>query len=834
CGQRLTPRPRRDLLRRLALDADRLVFLMPLGGGQWVPVSVPESAFAPLEDCVDHVAQPRLAAFAASSPRHRLEWESFEELDTSVRAKAEVRPPPAAAKATPGPRPRAAEPGWLERLQGKLFASKKPLPLVKVKVGDAVQRALPEDAAPPPPDATGRRPDLHERRSELEAKFVQTLDGRAADAGLLPELAGLHAQLGYAGDAAICWLNAIWDADEPPDFWIWGWLQSEKKLSRVLFGENELPRLVAATPSPSSVRLLAAAVTWHAKKSPGVLADQLGEFRLLLECHEDWLPVRSAWLAHAALATVADGDVLALARTRDRLAARLIQNGLSLELDVPSFVRFSGRDAGDRFQLVRDWLVKSRDLMHRWADQLTRNRPANYCRALPEEFPDRDGHCTKALVDLMLSWGLARLGERNTARQLTADARAQLAHAGDPVLNFLGEAFQFRINRALENAPSAGPLPPGLLAELDRLRQEPGGERQVLAPYRIDALRHLSRILEPTQHINPYRPPMVAGDAPKVDSAVAVAAAEAALARVPVNLGDARRYLEAALESAGDALHDRLDDVVRLAERFPDPLPSVLLLAKAFELAAARGDVTAAELLLPRLVRLFRGDGPRFGDLASRLQQPAPPDDPRGADAQRRLEALPGYCLRDLRRLGLTAEADSMLLPAVEWVLHRKPLEILRVTQPDTWPSALRAVLRLAGNWFADHDEDRAVTVLDSARKNLLYAPDLSPKERSALARSYAAALAHAPPRMALGRFEEMFRDLGGLYEERQTNSHYALQPLALVDAVVRAALSDHFTLGSAVRRWLDADEFRVRQRLQRDLNSALELGALRTRMSEL
>ena len=502
-------------------------------------------------------------------------------------------------------------------------------------------------------------------------------------------------------------------------------------------------------------------------KSAALLHDYLGEIRLLLETGEGWLPVRAAWLAQVGLARTAQGDVLALARTRDRLAARLIQNGLSLELDVPSFVRFSGRDAGERFQAVRDWLVRAHDLMHRWADQLTRNRPVHYCRALPEEYPDRDGHCTRAFIDLMLAWGLARLGERNTASRLAADARVALAHAADPVLNFLGEAFQFRIDQALENMVPGGPLPPRLLAELDRLRREPGGELQVVAPYRIDALRHLSRILEPSQHIDPYRPPLPGGAAPVLDSAAALAGAEAALCRLPADLTEARRLLEVALESTGASLRDRLDEVERLAERFADPLPAVLLLAKAFELAAARGDVGAAELLLPRLYRLFRGDGPRFGDMVQRLQKPVPPDDPHGTDHLRRLEALPGYCLRDLRRLGFADEAEALLEHAVDWVLHGKNLELLPISQPDSWPSALRAALRLAGNWFAERDADYAVTVLDFARKKLLYSPDLAAKERSALARSYAAALAHAPLRMALGRFEEMFR---GTWADYTTN----------------------------------------------------------------
>src|SRR5205814_1504458 len=161
--------------------------------------------------------------------------------------------------------------------------------------------------------------------------------------------------------------NALWEKDDPPDYWLWGWLQTEKKLGRLLFGENDFRQLLATTPSPASVRLLAASVVWHTQRRTEALNEFLGAIRVVLEANEHWLPVRAAWLAQVGLARVARGDVLALVRARDRLAARMAHSGLSLELDVPAFVRFSGRDAGDRFQAVRDWLVRARDLMHRWA-----------------------------------------------------------------------------------------------------------------------------------------------------------------------------------------------------------------------------------------------------------------------------------------------------------------------------------------------------------------------------------------------------------------------------------------------------------------------------------
>src|SRR5262249_45173364 len=175
-----------------------------------------------------------------------------------------------------------------------------------------------------------------------------------------------------------------------------------------------------------------------------------------------------------------------------------------------------------------------------------------------------------------------------------------------------------------------------------------------------------------------------------------------------------------------------------------------------------------------------------------------------------------------LRRLGFVDTAERMQTRAVEWVLGGKELAQLGRGPNLGWLSALRAVLHIAQDWFGGPHEDRGIIVLGFARKSLFYTPDLPTSQRLALAQAYAAAVTHAQPRVAQGRVEELFRDLPGLYDIRQTNTHFALSPLTLVDTVVRAAVSDDFTLGPTARRWLDEDEHRVRMRMQRDTASLL------------
>src|SRR5207249_2793326 len=79
---------------------------------------------------------------------------------------------------------------------------------------------------------------------------------------------------------------------------------------------------------------------------------------------ESKLGVRAAWLAALALARLAGGDLLGLARARDRLLDRLLAHGHSGELDLPGFLRFDR--AGDRYRKVRDRLLGLRELAQEW------------------------------------------------------------------------------------------------------------------------------------------------------------------------------------------------------------------------------------------------------------------------------------------------------------------------------------------------------------------------------------------------------------------------------------------------------------------------------------
>ena len=89
----------------------------------------------------------------------------------------------------------------------------------------------------------------------------------------------------------------------------------------------------------------------------------------------------------------------------------------------------------------------------------------------------------------------------------------------------------------------------------------------------------------------------------------------------------------------------------------------------------------------------------------------------------------------------------------------------------------------------------------------LLLEGDLPPIDQTALACTYAVALAPVPVAMALPRLEELFQVLERVHDSFTVTSHYSLSRLRLVESVVLTLASDEFTLGQRGHRWLEATQ---------------------------
>ncbi|HZU34835.1 MAG TPA: hypothetical protein VFA18_02940, partial [Gemmataceae bacterium] len=629
------------------------------------------------------------------------------------------------------------------------------------------------------------------------------------------ELARLHTALRHDHDSTVCWANAVWH-DGTTSSWYWDWFQAERidQHEGDLTG-TELDRLLERPHAPAATaRMLTAYLSWAVSmgQTPSGLRNRLGAVMQLVEKQETFLPVRVAWLGWVALARLAGGDALTLARARDRLLDRLYEHGLRPDQDLPGFLRFAGGAAGERFALVRTHLLKLRSIVGAWIDKDVL----------------RGGH-THAYADLLFAFGLACLRENRASQQLLLQAIDGLGER-DEVHTWLLDAYEFRITQAVEGKGHAAPLPSDLLERLeimDRTARDVAREQPELAShyklqrYKIDRLREHSRILEPHERIDPYRHWRGRQD-DELSHALAalpdIHDRERLLQRLTELLqkrawkhsrSPEARILVAALELAprlGETFACRLfDPVLSALAKLEAPLERALLLEKALFLAAHFDQTNWGQKFVTQFHQVI--------------------DAAHGSELANELETLLGEVFRGLRKLGMRDEISRLLERMADLTLQGRPLRSARGTRSDKeWARLLKVLLHVAAGWFYFGQPERAWPVMEEVRQ-LLFQGELIPIDQTALACAYVQVLGQATPHEAIPRLEELFLRIERVQDAFTTNTHYSLSRLDVIEAAVLALVHEDFLVDSGSRRWLDEDEFAVRQRIHADMRAALASG---------
>jgi hypothetical protein len=642
-----------------------------------------------------------------------------------------------------------------------------------------------------------------------------------------PQLASLNAQIKNVDDAGVCWMNALWERDEQAArAWSWNWFAAEAAdvpprqdsarsaprawVSRVLSAQaktrevagEDLDRLLALEePATADLRALAAYVSFAALQNPPsqALVSRIGQVSRFLEAHERLLPVRAVWLVWLHLTLLSRGDVLALARARDRLLERLYHNGLRPELDLPSFLRFAGQPTSQRFRAVRTWMTDLAGLSQDWIKK--------------EGLPNVTAQ-TPAYVDLVFAFGLARLGENDAARDLLARAKAVLG-TKDDAHSFLYGAFEHRIKQAVDGKPHTGALPNDQLEYLEHMER--------LLRYVVDRLRKHSHILEPDQRINPYRhwgarisdfEKQLAELTDLTDRNELAVRVDKLLREVPKGAkGNEQRarVLRAGLEAAPrigeEFARKMLEQTIPAYDALPEAkeiaalMEQATFLEKALFVAGHFGRVESVHPLVTRFQRMIQGQ--------------------KGPQALQAMNDLMAQCFRGLRKLGMRDEIELILRQMADLVLEGQEVKAIDFKKPEKAPG-LRALLKVAEGFYYFGRDSQAEPILQAAR-GVLLAGDQAPRDQTQLAVAYATAVGQAPVEVAQKRLEEIFRQLKGIKDTYTTSTHFSVSQLDVVEAVVRAVVSDDFTMGTQARRWLDDDEFLVRRRIHRDLRNVME-----------
>jgi hypothetical protein len=829
-GTRLHPQLRRDAVRGLlADDLDAVVWLTPTGDGSFTPESVPDAAFHPLEDWVDYVIETAHVPLKEWVESTRFDFQSF--------VCGDEKPP----------KPRDPGKGPKEPRGGKGGRDAEPLsgPTDGKKGGKEKGDGGPPVTTFVAEEVTKKKPnEWIAKRAELQAQFL-AVNG-ALDhpdrLALWPALAVANAGAGDPGEAALCWVNALWEQDEYTPECVTGWAQTELPETNGETTAAELhDRLKQAEPTRTDARRLAAAVFALAcqPKPPAWLLATLPDVQKYIETNEPKLSARVAWLVSTRLARLGGADVLGLARMRDRLLQRLLEAGLNPELDLPFFLRTAGLDDSERVRTVRSQMTDLHQVVRKWAD--AGSKQGNV--ATPVE-----GNPTAAYVDLMFAFGLAKLGSSQEATKTAEAARAALEKFSPDTdkgiaARFLYRGFKHRIDQAVAGQPAGGRLPPALYDDLDDINRQSKGMANSphgMAHFVITRMQQQSKILEPYERPDPYKKFTVEHEG-----------------------GLKKQLYELAAERDPARLAAKIRELYRAEEKKPDPkdktrTPVVTdkqfdILLDCLPLSARCGGAFAAELI--RLVpAALRQAFPQKADLAKKqgilLERglffaghfdhrdlvtalvdafaevvAAKPDDQK----YELINAVAGSSLRSLRKLGLRDEIDKLLKHLLDAVLGKATLKDLKAKaagKHDQWLKALQTMLNIAGGWLTFGLNDQAAPILDEARAELLSPPGVKALllENSRLAATYVATLGHGPAEGGLQRIVELFRkiDPAKITNSFTTAQFYSRLHLNVVEEVVSAVVSDDFALGTAGRRWLEDDEYLVRRRIHHDMRANL------------
>lgn len=782
-GSRLTPHPRGETLNRiLRTDREALVWFEPHLDAFALYRTNP-SAFRPLSNSVVYRATPAngLQPLEEANPLFTLP--GFVAIP-ETKPQLEFGAPPVPAQPQRGSRAKGST-GWLHRISGRLFASRKERASI---AGSSPAETLDSEATPHPNEWAARRNDLEKTILAMPTSVADSIRAQA-----WRELAKLATAMGHPADAALAWIQAIWNKPSPPAEWVEAWLKAEISHGKIT-GTSSDTELLARKPNASLARILAALLVERslAESQSRTEHENFAMLRVV-EAFATDLPVRLVWLARTAAAQLSQGDALGLARCRDRLFARTSEGGPALDLDSPSFLRFQGKVGAERFHAAADWLRKTREGVHRWLKELGSPGRLQWA-GLEADIPS-----TRAYADLIFAYGMAKLGDRSKSLEWQEQAEAILTKAEGPgvepaVHRYLLESFRRRIRIGHFDEVRTGaeqiPFPEFAQKELSqyavaKLQAHLGvfGSHGNHDPYGHRGLQSLIPVRE--YHAESH----------DVKRLLTEAASERTAGNLSPRVLLALEFVRTSEEAA-----EVLALLPLALELLPEALHGIGVAGADVRLPFVRRGIRAVELACRLATKYHCGD--TFAKLCMTLLRGS---EANANDFREVLHSTAGKIFATCRALELTEETAEMINE-----LSRRS------------PAPLVEQLPLAIGWFALGENERGMRHLNDARRMLFETGQTSEKERGNLALAYVQALAHAPAALALGRLEELFQRLDRIAVGGAASRYYALKPLEIIDAAVAAVVTDEFALDPAAKVWLTDDEYRIRQKIVRDLDLAL------------
>ncbi len=773
----IEPPLRREKIKELlANDPDSLTILSPANSDQdaaMVGVEVDRishSAFSPLDEWVDYIVHSEHKNLQPWIRAVNFEFDRFESTGLEWTDK----------------KPQAKQ----ERTKARANRSETPVdPLGQQNTRDSQRQAgLKPELASPEFDWDAQINGSQETSAdesalaEIERRFLDA-DSPADDPDRLNmwhQMALYNYRLGKHRDAALCWVRAAWNNEARSAELLQQWSDCELasvkqpgKDNRVFIDEM----MKVDAPSIHQLRAVATMVICN----PEIYTDSINEIKLWFDTYDTVLDLRTFWLVRTTLSRLMGNDHLQLAHARDRILLRLC-NGLSLDQDVPSFLRYCGSETADTDSTTVNRLQEQLEVLLGYYESTQRNMS-------PLEAP---AILTSAYIRLIFAWGFARLSHHDRANELLAQASSQLPK-DDPVHTFLKENYTLRVQHALQGLPMETPISAELSRQLIPL--------EAFLRYKVDRLRQVSCILEVQERLDPVAGFQLGGEDPRGSEFAELRGMEdTEQLRIRISY-----ITEQAISTATDLEHK-----VRLLDGVMDFFPLLgesvaipnlrLIINHLDEIPALQRCVLLEEALM---MSGYFGRGDMVRELVARLE--ASLVELSGSDLLQMAKTL-SVCLSSLRRVGLTQEAVHILETVFESIAGDDVSAVIARLQVVTGLAELDQTARFQ-EVFAMGERALAMNMRD-----------LILNDRLEVIKAMASASSHLPLADAIAQLQSLARQLPQITDSFNTNSHFCLSVLQFMESLVFGFAGDKLSLGELGRKWLAEDEYLIRRRIQIDV----------------
>jgi hypothetical protein len=201
----------------------------------------------------------------------------------------------------------------------------------------------------------------------------------------------------------------------------------------------------------------------------------------------------------------------------------------------------------------------------------------------------------------------------------------------------------------------------------------------------------------------------------------------------------------------------------------------------------------------------------------------------KGTEFLKAVRDTVGESLYSLRRLRLQGHIEDFLKRLSEHLYQGRTLERLKADGKADWIDTLTLLVHLAEGWLMTGELTQSRHYLAEARETLFLreggkaTTGIFPDRLARLVCAYISAVAQSESiEEVFDRCDTLFERLEKLPNRFTSAAHYSRLHLEVIEALIRALLSDNVTLGREALRWKDDDEYLVRRRIHNDLRYLL------------